>query len=119
MSIENQPQQDLTGSRPTPRDPETVQADINDAKVEFTELHIVVEKLYNRRKAAIARYDKLKQLWETDPTHGDTPFDPSLYSPPAAIPPMDTRETREFHGMHYKLARLDIELNAAKNRQVF
>lgn len=65
-----------------------------------------------RRRNALARRERLEGAWRKE--NPNEPFDPSLYSPPANVPPQDTPEARAYHQQAYVIAALRKELEEAK-----
>lgn len=91
-----------------------INADLAAAEKRFRELEPQNRDEVIRRRQAVTRRGNLEAAWKRDPMNANLPFDPAIYSPPAHIPPEDTPISREFHKLHYTIARLQTEAYEAK-----
>jgi hypothetical protein len=91
---------------------EQVQADLTDVKAQYAEAIPEIEAESVKQRRQLERIQAAQVKWRL--THEpDDPFDPKQFEPPMLPLKADTKKEQEFHALHYRIARLEAELQAA------
>jgi hypothetical protein len=91
---------------------EHIQADLEDVKAQLAEAIPEIESDSAKQRRQLERIQAAKVKWGL--THEpDDPFDPSQFEPPMVPLKVDAKKQQEFHGLHYRIARLEAELVGA------
>lgn len=105
-----------TDAKAPARTIEAVDADIARERAKLAEQLKARDAYEATRHRAMARRERLADTWKRE--NPGEPFDPSIYSPPADIPPSDTPLHRECHMQHYVIGRLEKERDELKKSLV-
>jgi hypothetical protein len=89
-----------------------IQADLEDVLAQLHEAIPEIESDSLKAHRQLERIEAAKTKWRL--THEpDDPFDPKQFEPPMVPLKIDPAKQRAFHGLHYRVAKLEGELAAA------
>lgn len=91
---------------------EQIQADLDDARAELNAAMPNIEAESAKQRRQLERIAAAKMKWAN--THEpDDPFDPHQFEPPMLPIKADQAMQRDFHALHYHIAKLQAELAQA------
>lgn len=95
-----------------PRDLDEIDADLAEA---HDDLKLLAPKVEGERLKVEKQAGKIlaaERMWKT--THdSETPFDPDSFDPPLVPYTPDKKLQKDYHNIHYRIARLEKERAAA------
>lgn len=94
-----------------------IHASLDDVKEQFREMVPEMEAESLKQRRQLERIQAAQVKWKL--THEpDDPFDASQFEPPMVPLKVDAAKQREFHSLHYRIAKLEAELIAAMKSAV-
>ncbi len=96
---------------------EQIHASLDDVLAQFAEAIPEIEAEAAKQRRQLERIQAAQVKWKL--THEpEDPFDPSQFEPPMLPLKVDASKQRQFHGLHYRIAKLEAELAAAMKAAV-